>query len=254
MASPIEFEVSTPIPGTRWHELALVLLATIVITWPLQRGGGDVWLADQLFRLQGGAWHARYTWWASGLLHEGGRDFCILMFLVLLGIWIASARRAALAPWRIPLGYLLTALLTATVLLFVSKRFSGVDCPWDLARYTGTRLYLPPFSGHAAAVPPGTCFPAAHAGVGYAWLALWFALRPIRPHWRKPALLMTLGLGLVFGFVQQLRGAHFLSHDLWSLALCWLVAATLARFWRWDASPAARGREPGCDCDAEPAR
>ena len=27
-----------------------------------------------------------------------------------------------------------------------------------------------------------------------------------------------------FGGIQQLRGAHFLSHDLWTLGICWLVA------------------------------
>jgi membrane-associated PAP2 superfamily phosphatase len=30
-----------------------------------------------------------------------------------------------------------------------------------------------------------------------------------------------------------MRGAHFWSHDLWSLAVCWLVVASLARVWAW---------------------
>lgn len=36
-------------------------------------------------------------------------------------------------------------------------------------------------------------------------------------------------LGLTFGITQQLRGAHFLSHDLWSAALCWAIAWETAR-------------------------
>jgi membrane-associated PAP2 superfamily phosphatase len=35
------------------------------------------------------------------------------------------------------------------------------------------------------------------------------------------------GTGMVFGLSQQLRGAHFLSHDLWTAALCWLVAVAV---------------------------
>lgn len=31
----------------------------------------------------------------------------------------------------------------------------------------------------------------------------------------------------VFGAAQQLRGAHFLSHDLWTLATCWTVSLLL---------------------------
>jgi len=31
----------------------------------------------------------------------------------------------------------------------------------------------------------------------------------------------------VFGIGQELRGAHFLSHDLWSLAIAWTSASLL---------------------------
>ncbi|MNV84902.1 hypothetical protein D3C71_1788110 [compost metagenome] len=34
-------------------------------------------------------------------------------------------------------------------------------------------------------------------------------------------------MGLLFGFAQQLRGAHFLSHDVWTLAISWFVALAL---------------------------
>ena len=30
--------------------------------------------------------------------------------------------------------------------------------------------------------------------------------------------------GTGFGVAQQLRGAHFLSHDLWTAAICWFTA------------------------------
>ena len=31
--------------------------------------------------------------------------------------------------------------------------------------------------------------------------------------------------GLVFGLAQQIRGAHYMSHTLWTAWLCWTVAA-----------------------------
>ena len=38
---------------------------------------------------------------------------------------------------------------------------------------------------------------------------------------------------MLFGFSQQLRGAHFLSHDVWSAAICWLTAlGVYASTWR----------------------
>ncbi len=50
--------------------------------------------------------------------------------------------------------------------------------------------------------------------------------------------MIGLVAGLIFGISQQLRGAHFLSHDLWSLTICWLVA--LGFFYLFFVSPAVR--------------
>jgi len=219
--------------GTRWHEMALVLVVALLLSWPLQRAGGDLWIADHLFGWQGGQWAARDAWWASAVLHGGGRKLAMLCWLLVALAWWASARGRIAANWRSPLAYLAVTLLVSTLLLTVLKRYSGADCPWDLVRYGGTRAYLPPFSGITAGASSGACFPASHAGVGYAWVATVFALARVRPAWRGRALATTLAIGALFGLVQQLRGAHFLSHDLWSLALCWLTAALLARFWPW---------------------
>jgi membrane-associated PAP2 superfamily phosphatase len=40
-------------------------------------------------------------------------------------------------------------------------------------------------------------------------------------------LAVGLLLGLVFGIAQQARGAHFVSHDLWSAFLAWILSLTL---------------------------
>jgi membrane-associated PAP2 superfamily phosphatase len=34
---------------------------------------------------------------------------------------------------------------------------------------------------------------------------------------------------VTFGIAQQFRGAHFLSHDLWTAMICWTVAFGLYR-------------------------
>jgi membrane-associated PAP2 superfamily phosphatase len=46
---------------------------------------------------------------------------------------------------------------------------------------------------------------------------------------------VPLGLGVIFGLAQQARGAHFLSHDLVSLGICWLCAAFWCRLFYADA-------------------
>ena len=56
----------------------------------------------------------------------------------------------------------------------------------------------------------------------------------VRPAWRWMALAAGLMIGAIFGWTQQVRGAHFLSHDLWTLLICWVVALGLFMVWqRW---------------------
>ncbi len=41
---------------------------------------------------------------------------------------------------------------------------------------------------------------------------------------------IALGLGMLFSFGQQARGAHFLSHDLWSAFIAWTICLALYRW------------------------
>jgi membrane-associated PAP2 superfamily phosphatase len=71
------------------------------------------------------------------------------------------------------------------------------------------------------------CFPAGHSSAGFAWVSLYFFALLARPAWRWRGLAVGLVAGGVFGLAQQLRGAHFLSHDLWTLATCWALSLGL---------------------------
>ncbi len=220
--------------GMHWRELAAMFLLLLLVSWPLQRGGGDLWIADQLYRWQGGRWALRDSWLMSNLLHDAGHQLSIALWLGLAVAWGLSACGLAPRHWRAPLGYLLSSVLAATLLVVAFKRYSGVDCPWDLFRYGGARLYVAPFSFFDPLRTSGACFPAGHASAGFAWVAACIAFMKLHPAWSRRALWSALATGAAFGIAQQLRGAHFLSHDLWTLALCWLTAALLARLWCWN--------------------
>jgi membrane-associated PAP2 superfamily phosphatase len=202
-------------------------LVTVAASVLLMAGNGDQWVADQLYRWQGDQWALKDAWWTSQLIHKGGRD---LTWAVALLVMLALVRSRLDARWR-PLGrpllYLLLSVGLSTGLIALLKSGTHMDCPWDLERYGGLRPFVGLFEARPAALGNPACFPAGHAGSGYAWVALFFFMREVRPQWRWPALLTALAVGAIFGLAQQLRGAHFLSHDLWSLAISWAVASTL---------------------------
>lgn len=218
------------VPGA----LLLALLATLVINhWQL-----DLALARWFYHLEGDHWTLKDHWLFSELLHRDGREASIALLLVFLGLLIASIWHPALRRLRRVWLYLVIAPLSASGLVLLGKRSSGIECPWDLQPFGGDIPYTPLLQ-QLLADGQGACFPAGHASAGYAWLALYFAAKSVWPRWRRPLLGFALGLGALFGLAQQLRGAHFLSHDIWSLTLCWCSCALLA--------PLLPGQRPVCE-------
>lgn len=189
----------------------------------------DFVVADRLFHWEGGDWTFKHHIITESILHNGGRALSEgLGALVILG-FAASLMGSPLCAWRRALGYLVAALAISTLSVAVLKQWVSMDCPWDLARYGGDMPFIGLFEERPARLPDAVCFPAGHASAGYAWLALYFFFKATLPRWRWLGLAIGLSMGLTFGFAQQLRGAHFLSHDLWTLMICWTSSALLAR-------------------------
>lgn len=221
--------------------LALALLLVVDAVLRL-----DQRFADALYAWEGHRWALKDAFATQQVLHRGGHAASLLGWCAVFAAWVWSLHSRQGHQWRKPLGYLALAALLGAALVAWIKSWSNMDCPWDLLRYGGDRPFVGLLDTRPLGLGRARCFPAAHASAGYAWLSLYFFLGVVKPGWRWIGLLAGLGGGLVFGVAQQLRGAHFLSHDLWALAICWFVALVLFRlFWprndsaRWSASSGA---------------
>lgn len=199
----------------------------------------DLLWSSWLYAQEGHQWALKDSWLFSDIIHVGGRRLSIGLLVVMIALLALSWRSAVLKPWRRVLAYLVVAPAMASLLVAVGKQLTGVECPWSLLPFGGTQPYVPLLEHFLQGGGEGACFPAGHASAGYAWFALYFAARAALPRWRYVALAIGLGSGILFGLSQQLRGAHFLSHDLWSLVLCWYTAMLLAR-WMLPASAVAK--------------
>lgn len=191
----------------------------------------DQKLATWLFTLQGGQWQWKDAWLAEQVIHRGGRSASIIAGLTVLIAALASRWRSRWLPLHRPLLRLFTSIAVATVVVSLCKRISGMDCPWDLVVYGGSHEFYGVFDPRPAGFVASGCFPAGHSSAGFAWIAMYFLLMDVAPRYRWMGLLSGLVPGIVFGFTQQVRGAHFLSHDLWTLAICWFVALGLYTIW-----------------------
>jgi membrane-associated PAP2 superfamily phosphatase len=72
----------------------------------------------------------------------------------------------------------------------------------------------------------------------FAFLPLYFDWRRRRPRLARGALAVVCIAGALYGWAQLARGAHYVSHTLWSAWLCWAVCTVAA--WRLSRRAAAR--------------
>jgi membrane-associated PAP2 superfamily phosphatase len=207
--------------------LTTLCLLALLIGWDLS--GLDLPLAQLFGGPEGFA--LREDWWLTTVMHEGARTLSWLLVLALcLGVWwpwlwlrrIAQAQRLQLVVSAL-LGALLVSLL---------KGLSATSCPWDLAEFGGLARLMPHWAGFFVTDGgSGHCFPAGHDSSGFAFLGGYFAFRSREPVLAWRWLLTAVLAGLVLGLAQQLRGAHFMSHTLWSGALCWVAAWAVDGLW-----------------------
>ena len=238
MVAPVSLPaVSHQAQGSALRNAATICAGLVLlVAWEI--GGLDLPLARLYGSAQGFVW--RDHWLTGGVLHSGARALAWAWFGVLvIGLWWPLAFVRGLSR-RERVWWLATTLLCVSLIPLL-KRTSATSCPWSLAEFgTGLAQYVPHWVLGVRDGGPGGCFPSGHASSAFAFLPGWFALRDRSPVAAKRWLIVTVTVGLGLGWVQMMRGAHYLSHSLWTAWVCWTVAVLsfhLTRLWRTAASP-----------------
>lgn len=207
--------------------LALGLSLLALLAWDLSHL--DLWA----MRLAGDAngFALREAWVTRVLIHEGGRllSYGAMGFIVLLNLSprLLPALRTTERRW-----WLLTTLVCLGVISLI-KRFSLTSCPWDLAEFGGVAHYVSHWVLGTPDGGGGHCFPSGHASAAFAYLAGGWALARAYPRAARAWVLACVGLGVVYGLGQMLRGAHYPSHTMWTGWICWAVTVAAAQAARW---------------------
>ena len=212
-----------------WHEQPLVfylLFLFAIVLWEIL--GFDVVFAQLFGDINGFRW--RNHWIFETILHEGGRRFSWVIILSLgFGVWwpfgilrkLSFSKRLQLA---------VTSLIAVSVVVAL-KSISTTNCPWDLQMFGGVSQYVSHWlSWGVAEGRSGHCFPAGHASAGFAFLSGIYVFSEW-PRIAKWWLITAITAGFILGLAQQIRGAHFMSHTLWTAWICWLVAWLVDLIW-----------------------
>jgi len=123
--------------------------------------------------------------------------------------------------------YLVVALLTIPILTWLVREGSASACPRDLAAFGGELAQRPFLDFSWQAIGSGRCNPSGHMS-SYSW---WLALCFLRPPQRRGLGVLILCIVAMFalGSVQILKGAHFMSHLIFSVWWAGVACLILVR-------------------------
>ena len=204
-------------PLSQWQRDLLLLGASLALLVAWDVLGLDLPIS-RLFA-DGSGFPLRDQWFVSAVLHSGARWLAWAIALVLVvGIWkpLPFARRLT----RHERFTWVLATVACALLIPLLKLASLTSCPWSLAEFGGTATYVSHWLiGHADG-GPGRCFPAGHATAAFCFLPGYFILRPVARGAARRWLWATLAAGAVLTMVQVVRGAHYVSHSLWTGWCC----------------------------------
>ena len=219
VSAPFNMQLALGIP--------LFIMAVLALFEPSSL---DLWLADMMYQPGVGFIGAK-SFFLEDILHDRAKEAVIAIALIILAMWLASF----IFPEKIKIErkrllYIVISMVIASSVITPLKKLTEVQCPWSLDRYGGVEIYSSVMDKRAAPIEKvGQCWPGGHASSGFILFALFFALRDIRPRAARVALVVTLGLGCIFSIGRMLQGAHFLSHNIWTALIDWMICAILYR-------------------------
>ena len=230
----VEAALSSALLSARTIRHLSVMLAAgaLAILWLGWFTDIDLMLGDAVFDVPSRAFPWRDTWLTVTLNHVILKWLLILLAVCVVGYAGIDACRpyAGLSDiGRLQLRIVALSAILVPVVTSTLKHLSASHCPWDLLRYGGEQPYVRLFGTLPTGMAPGQCLPAGHASSALWLVALAVCWLPARPSRARAAALLAIGAGATVGYLQQLRGAHFMTHTLWSIWIaCTIVVALIA--------------------------
>lgn len=208
-----------------WRLAGVLAVSALAIWWLGHYTDLDLMMADAVFDPGSGTFPWKHAWLAETFNHVILKWLLVLLaigFIGLAAVDVVRPRTSLGVLGRLQLRIVALSAILVPGVTSTLKQMSWSHCPWDLLRYGGDQPYVRLFGAFPAHAFPGQCLPAGHASSALWLLALAVFWLPARPTAARRAGLLAIGFGTAVAYLQQLRGAHFMTHTLWSI---WIACA-----------------------------
>ncbi|WP_121975855.1 phosphatase PAP2 family protein [Acinetobacter stercoris] len=164
-----------------------------------------------------GQFPLREDWFLKNINHGLFKDIIYAIYSIFLLLWCISFKIKKYRPKRWLYAYMFLVSIIAASIVGVIKSHSSHACPWNMTHQTPYG-YIWDFSA-----THGHCFPGGHASTGFILITGFFVYRLTNKKIAYVFLIAGIMAGFGMGWGQMMRGAHFLSHNLWTGWIVWIV-------------------------------
>jgi membrane-associated PAP2 superfamily phosphatase len=206
-------------------DLLWPLLIAVPLLIALQGFDLDRAVTDFFYDPIGHQFPLKNNQWLTRVFHDGIKWAVVALAVGLLAGWLLSFVSTSWQPARQWLLWVFVAMALSASTVALVKHFSHHACPYDLQIYSGKAPRLGFFEAMPEGMLPGRCWPGGHASTAFSLFGFYFAARHAGRRRLAMGLLgFVIVLGVILSFVQVMRGAHFLSHQVWTAIICWWVS------------------------------
>ncbi len=204
----------------------LVLIVSFMIIYS-HEGGLDFSLANYFYNPVD-HWKIRDSFLLEKILHKGGVILTIVILITLLVRLLYLFKFHKDIKQKEYFSFIFFTSIFTIITVFYLKRWSTLPCPWDSLSFGGEVKSPSLWRAFAVDLPKRKCFPAGHSSGGFCFLSMYFGHTVVYGKRNFKTLIPGLILGVIFGLTQQMRGAHFLSHDLVTIlitiTISWMIS------------------------------
>jgi membrane-associated PAP2 superfamily phosphatase len=222
--------------------IALPVIVGLLLAFIYPHTGLDAWLIQPFYDAHALMFPLKNDSFLENVMHKGLRNLMVVVSLMMLVFWMLGLKiwdplfkNQNGSHWSKAYHqqflWIFVAMLVSTSAISILKHLSMHSCPWDLLAYGGTQPRIPLFGNLPAAAKMGHCFPGGHASGGFALIAIYFGFRDSLPKLARVGLMLGLIFGFAMGWGQMMRGAHFMSHNLWTAWVIWMILLVQYLVW-----------------------
>ncbi len=227
--------------------LILPVISVVFLLCLYPATGLDALLTQPFYDAKILAFPLKHDWFLQEVMHTYLKYSVVLIALTLVIFWLSGLNVMTLISSRFKCRWLqryhqqflwvFVAMLISTTSVSILKHFSNHACPWDLLIYGGDQPLFALFEALPFGAASGHCFPGGHAAGGFSLMAFYFGFRDtdvkiVNIRLANIGLAIALILGLAMGWAQVMRGAHFMSHNLWTAWIIWMILLAQYLIWK----------------------